>query len=464
MASARAVLARREARSAEQAALLRRTGGVLACLTVVAPGPDKDGPAVRAAFAAGARACADLVAARGWAELGRHTTDAPTGPELLLAVDADPADLKRALIALEDAAPAGRLWDLDVVAGLDAAGLPVILGRRALGLPARRCLVCDADAAACARSARHPLPVVVLARDAVAAGLDVGAARAASDLAVRALVVEAELAPKPGLVDPVTRGAHPDMDLPLLLRSAGALGDWFTASWLAGAAASGDDALRDRLVALGVAAEAAMRAVTGGVNTHKGALFALGLLLAAHGAEAAGADAGGAASVERVCARVGVLSGPLLSDWLARVATDDSHGSRAHRELGITGARGEAASGFATVRAVALPAYRARRAETGDEDDALRWTLVQLMAVGDDTNLYARGGAEALVAVRGWAGRLVRKAPDPARLAAALAQADAPFTERRWSPGGSADLLALTWLLDRLGAEPPVPTERTMEP
>ena len=68
--------------------------------------------------------------------------------------------------------------------------------------------------------------MLLLVRDAVATGVDVAAARAASDLAVRALVVEAELAPKPGLVDPVTNGAHPDMDLPLLLRSAAALGDW----------------------------------------------------------------------------------------------------------------------------------------------------------------------------------------------------------------------------------------------
>lgn len=456
MVSAQAVLARREARQAEQAELARRTGAALICLTIVAPGPDKDGPAVRAAFEAGARACTDLLAARGWAERGRHATDAPTGPELLLAVDADPAAVKAALVALEDAEPAGRLWDLDVVAGLGADGLPLILGRRALGLPPRRCLVCDADAAACARSARHPLPVLLLVRDAVAAGVDVAAARAASDLAVRALVVEAELAPKPGLVDPVTNGAHPDMDLPLLLRSAAALGDWFTASWLTGATASGDDDLRDRLVALGLAAEAGMRAVTGGVNTHKGALFGLGLLLAALGAEAS--QGGGApGDLGRVCTRVAALAGPLLDGWLARVATDTSHGSDAYRELGVTGARGEAASGFATAREVALPAYRARLATTGDEDDALRWTLVTLMSVCDDTNLYARGGAEALTTVRAWAARIVRKEPEPARLAAALAQADAPFTERRWSPGGSADLLALTWLLDRLGPETRTP-------
>lgn len=452
MAPARSVLARREARQDEQIALVRATGAPLVSLTIVAPGPDKDGPAVRAAFDAGARACADLLAARGWAELARRAVEAATGPELLLAVAADPAELKAALVALEDAAPLGRLWDLDVVAGLGEDGLPVVLGRSALGLPPRRCLVCDEDAAACARSARHPLPVVLLARDAVAAGVAVGPARAASGLAVRALVVEAELAPKPGLVDPVTNGAHPDMDLPLLLRSAEALGDWFTASWLAGATASDDSDLRDRLVALGLAAEAAMRAATGGVNTHKGALFGLGLLLAALGVEGSPEPGG---DVERACARVGALAGPLLADWLARVDTDASHGSAAFRELGVTGARGEAASGFATVRTVSLPAYRDRLAETGDADDALRWALVTLMAVCPDTNLYARGGAQALSAVQGWAARVVRKRPDPVRLAKALAQADAPFTERRWSPGGSADLLALTWLLDRLEAARP---------
>ena len=452
MVSAGAILARREARQREQVALARDAGVPLACLTIVAPGDEKDGAVTRSAFEAGRRALESLLTDRGWAERGRRATDAGTGPELLVAVATDAAALKTALVALEEAAPPGRLWDFDVVAGLDDDGLPVILGRRALGLPPRSCLVCDGDAAGCARSSNHPLPVVLLARDAVAAGVDVAAARAASDLAVRALVVEADLAPKPGLVDPVTSGAHPDMDLALLHRSAEGLRDWFTASWLVGATAGGDDTLRRRVVALGVAAEAAMRGVTGGVNTHKGALFGVGLLLAALGAEASGAP-----GEPDACARVGVLAGPLLAGWLARVGGDASHGSAAYRELGITGARGEAASGFATVREVSLPAYRARLARHGDADDALRWTLVTLMAVCPDTNLYARGGAEALEAVQAWAARIVSKEPDPGRLAAALAQADAPFTARRWSPGGSADLLALTWLLDRLGAACPPP-------
>jgi holo-ACP synthase / triphosphoribosyl-dephospho-CoA synthase len=455
MASLGQVLARRERRQAEQIALVRATGSSLACLTIVAPGPDKDGELTRVAFAAGRRAVDGLLRSRGWAERSRRETHGPTGPELLVAVAADAAELKAALVTLEDGEPTGRLWDLDVVSGLDDAGLPEILGRRRLGLPPRSCLLCEADAAACARAGRHPLTAVVLAREAIAAGVDVLPARAAADLAVRALIVEANLAPKPGLVDPVSNGAHRDMDLPLLHRSAEGLRDWFAASWLVGAVAPTDDALRARLVALGVAAEASMLTVTRGVNTHKGALFGIGLLLGALGADAS--RDGSAPDIRRTYERVGVLASPLLASWLSRVESDASHGSAAYRELGITGARGEAASHFATVRAVGLPALRARLAETGDEDDALRWALVSLMAVCPDTNLYARGGAEALKTVRGWAARVVAKVPDPARLASVLAQADAPFAERRWSPGGSADLLALTWLLDRLEAGNPLP-------
>ena len=223
-----------------------------------------------------------------------------------------------------------------------------------------------------------------------------------------------------------------------------------------------------------LAAEAAMRAGTGGVNTHRGALFSLGLLLAAQGAAATERSTAssvpaaalgraavlgspehlalklGPASLGEVCARVAGLAAPLLERWRETALdepVDPSHGAAALRDLGVTGARGEAVSGFATALDVGLPAYRDRLAAHGDPDDAARWALVRLIAVNADTNLVARGGATGLDFARAWATGVAERAPGPVALVNELAAADAEFTRRNLSPGGSADLLALTWLL-----------------
>ena len=79
-----------------------------------------------------------------------------TGPEALYVVEAHARELKQALVALEESHPLGRLWDIDVI---DPDAGPV--ARASLGLPARRCLVCEEPAHACARSRRHPLDEVL---------------------------------------------------------------------------------------------------------------------------------------------------------------------------------------------------------------------------------------------------------------------------------------------------------------
>lgn len=445
--SAQDHLNRREARAREQAKLAGL--GPVVSFTAVTPGPAKDDAVARRVATWARDAVASLCAERGWAVLASATTDAPTGPEWLLAVAAEASELKRALVGLEQAHPWGRLADLDVVVLHD--GLPTPLGRSHLGLPPRACLLCSQDAAACARSARHPLPLLLAERAWIARPCPAPDApphlnpTALADLAVRALIVEAELTPKPGLVDAANPGAHADMDLPLLLRSAQALRPWLRACYQAGVERPGDPS---PLVALGVDAERAMLAATDGVNTHRGALFSLGLALGALGA--------GTRDAASLRAGVAALARPLLEDWLARPTA--SHGTLAHQRTGALGARGEAASGFATVFDTGLPALLRRLALFGDEDDALRWALVALIAEHDDTNLIARGGVEGLRDAQAWASGVLRSRPDEAALAAELQDADRWFTARRLSPGGSADLLALTWFCWRVLHEPaPMP-------
>jgi holo-ACP synthase len=147
--SLEAVLAAREDRARLQAELLEAHPLPVLSLGVVCPGAVKDGPGPRAAFMAALGALEDLARERGWTCRGGHARYLPTGPEAVLSVDAPAEDLKRALVALEDGHPLGRLWDLDV---RDPAGP---LSRSRLGLPPRKCLVCPEPAHACARSRAH---------------------------------------------------------------------------------------------------------------------------------------------------------------------------------------------------------------------------------------------------------------------------------------------------------------------
>ncbi|GAB96038.1 holo-ACP synthase CitX [Kineosphaera limosa] len=440
------ILARREERRGDQLRLLARASAVVS-VTIVSPGPDKDDRTARHACTRAVAAVQRRLRESRWPVLGAQNVRAATGPEYLVAVEAPAVALKEALVDLEETHALGRLWDLDVVTGPDVDGLPVIIGRSALHRRPRRCLVCEQEAAGCARSARHPLAQVLASRRRLVAAES--QSQTDADLAVRALITEARLSPKPGLVDSFSTGSHDDMDLALLERSARALRPWLRACWLTGARQPGSV---EPLVRIGVAAEADLMAVTGGVNTHRGALFAMGLLMGALGAEHStpSCAAFDGCRLERLRGRVADLAAPLLQTWQATASGSVSHGSAAFRALGVTGARGEAASGFATAATIGLPAYRERRRSTGDEDDAQRWALVNLMAENADTNLVHRGGEPGLRFARTWARELVERRPDPAALTAAMSAAEAPFVARRLSPGGSADLLALTWLLDRL--------------
>ncbi len=142
----------RERRAARQLALMAALRVPVVTMTVVMPGPVKDSALSRSVLDAATTAVEALFAARSWRVRRIERSNGTTGPEALCAVEADPLTAKTALIDLEETHPLGRLWDLDVIC--PARG-PVV--RRTLGRPARRCLVCEAEAHACARSQRHGL-------------------------------------------------------------------------------------------------------------------------------------------------------------------------------------------------------------------------------------------------------------------------------------------------------------------
>lgn len=259
--------------------------------------------------------------------------------------------------------------------------------------------------------------------------------------AVAALVAEAELTPKPGLVDRRGGGAHGDMDVALMRASATALYDGFAR--MARAArrhGTPSRALREELAALGRAAERDMFATTGGVNTHRGAVWALGLLTAA----AALAPGGAPERLARKAARIA-----RHSDTACPPEALATNGARATAGYGVHGARGQAQAGFPHVTDVALPALRAVRARGAGETTARLDALLALMAALDDTCVLHRGGTEGLRTVQRGADAVLRSGGAGAEAGRAeLNLFDAELTRRRLSPGGCADLLAAALLLD----------------
>ena len=277
---------------------------------------------------------------------------------------------------------------------------------------------------------------------------DAEAAAKVGSYAYQALLKEVMLTPKPGLVDQRNSGAHRDMNLQMFLDSAGALAPWFARFVEIGATGPRlgyPGELLSRVRSAGLRCEAAMFKVTGGVNTHKGAIFSLGLLCSAAGLVIARGDR---VSRSAICAEVAVMCTGLVERELVRSGRSRTAGERIFTQHGLTGARGEAESGYATVRATALPAYDALRCDGISEDLALLQTLLELLAANGDTNLVSRGGLPGLQYVQRWAADLLAAGGALASDGLGrLAAFDDDLIARNLSPSGSADLLAVTWFL-----------------
>ena len=262
-------------------------------------------------------------------------------------------------------------------------------------------------------------------------------------LATQALIAEAELTPKPGLVDQRGSGAHHDLSLDLMRLSASVLEPFFAAMSSNSAGRELDTSLREELAEIGRGAERAMLKATYGSNTHKGAIWTLGLLVAAAGS-GVGQKAGEIAAVAGTIARLPDRAQPQLI----------THGDIARSRYGAFGARGEACNDFPHVTGFALSALREQRAAGYSEEVSRLDALLSVMCQLDDTCLLYRGGIEALDLVKSGA-RAVLMAGGCGSVQGRkqLWAFDRELIAKRISPGGSADLLAAAIFLDAVEHE-----------
>lgn len=441
----------REARYLMQQAMLARyPGASLVCLTMNIAGPVKTTAAIERAFSWGMdNVRAVLAGNRLLFEADIHEK---TGPEAVFVFSGDAVEVKRRLCLLEDGCAMGRLLDIDVIRPDGEK-----IARTQIGLPARKCLLCGQDAPVCARSRAHTVAELFeRTHQIIDAHFADAYARRAAQQAQRALLYEVAITPKPGLVDRANAGAHADMDIFTFLDSACALRNYFEMCARIGLAFRGKNPVDcfDSLRTPGLLAEQAMKDATGGVNTHKGAIFSLGIVCAALGM---GYDGEGS-DVHAALVRCGEMTRMRMEQELAGIGCGEARtfGEAIYKKSRIGGVRAETASGFASVRDASLPRLREALAAGLNLNDAGLCALVSLMARTQDTNAVRRGGEKLAEKLREGAAALDARiaghlaegnlASQMDSIRQALVRWDEMLSEKRVSPGGCADLLALTLL------------------
>lgn len=267
-------------------------------------------------------------------------------------------------------------------------------------------------------------------------------------LALEAMLLEVSVTPKPGLVDRNNSGAHKDMDFFTFMKSAASLAGSFTKfsqeGFSGGMRGIPPADIFGAVRGIGVEAERRMFRATGGINTHKGEIFSLGLL-----ASCAGYIAGSGREVtaDETMRLAGEMCAGICERDFAGVREKSpamlTKGERVYLAHGITGIRGEAEAGYPVVRTAALPALRGYLAGGMGMNDALCMTLIHIMANAHDTNIISRHDMMTAHEVMTTARGMIESGfgiEDIRRL-------DREYIARWISPGGAGDLLAATYFM-----------------
>jgi holo-ACP synthase/triphosphoribosyl-dephospho-CoA synthase len=437
------MLRARDGRVMAQHQLLERFHKPLLFFTMNIPGPVKISPLIRLGFNEGVRRVELALREAEIPIVFEKVIDYKTGFEKYYVLDGDVRKIKHLTSALENQDRLGRLFDMDV---LDVDGRK--LSRQELGLPGRTCFVCSQPAQVCARSRRHTVPVLVrnvhrILEDFVLNTVEV--------FMEEALMGEVAATPKPGLVDLDNSGAHKDMDchtfavstkaiLPELMKMAQKGWTW-------------DGTGTDLFLALrpmGAAAEKVMFHATSNVNTHKGIIFSLGLVVSFalwHLQKEHCIRSGD------ILSSIGTSVTPVLEQDFAKIDSfhPHTHGEVLYVKEGCRGIRGEAMDGFPAVASIGLPALRLFTEEKRPDNEACIQTLLLLMSQVEDTNILSRSNQETLIYAQNAAKAILDKGgaftPEGIK---AVWQLNDDFVKRNISPGGCADLLILSIFLERM--------------
>ncbi len=431
------MLQARDERAETQRRLLSVYRLPLVCFTMNIAGPVKNTPLIERAFLDGLATLENVLPCESIRY--KQVDFAVTGCQAFFVVDMPASRLKQHCIAIETATSSGRLFDMDV---LDTDG------KKLERTVERGCIVCGAQGRSCAAGRRHTVAELQACTYRILYDHFVKADREKiAALATDCLVREVLTTPKPGLVDRRNNGSHTDMTLQTFLDSASALKPYFAECFDIGRTNTEQTPAYTfaLLREAGKRAEHTMFSATHGVNTHKGAIYSMGALCGSIGRlwspEQSKMDI---ESVAKTCA-----------DLVAQSVYNDLHdkasnsaGLCAYRKEGITGIRGEVAAGFPSVMHTSIPAYRDALNQGLDDNHAGVIALLHLIGTVQDTTLYHRGGIDGMKYAADTVRELLESTPYPS--VSQIEALDDAFISRNLSPGGSADLLAVTYFLNEI--------------
>ena len=429
------ILEARERRAELQKKLLSRYGGTLISFTMNIAGPVKNTPLIERAFRYG---LSELVSS-----LPRHkilfecSRSEPQGCESMISVDLDAESIKDICVRIEESSRLGRLFDMDVIAPN---------GEKLERKRQRACLVCGKVGRECSAGRLHPVDEIVAVTEGI---MTEQLARIDADriggLATECLIREVQTTPKPGLVDLRNKGSHTDMDVDLFIKSAVSLKPYFGECVRIGIENKDHTHSEtfNHLRRAGLRAETAMYEATHGVNTHKGLIYSLGVLLCALGRHWTAEQ-----PISDRCVLLSEASALVRESAIADLesASGTTAGEKLFLQYGLQGIRGEVVSGFSSVEKYSLPVYEEALMAGLSQNDAGVRALIALISAIDDTNIYHRGGAHGAQFAKEYAVRLLEDEFD----SKAVERMDDEFIKRNLSPGGSADLLAITYFLHSL--------------
>ena len=387
----------------------------------------------KAAEKAAAETLGKMATEKGRVILREEISYETTGSQAFFLLDLPADRIKRKMTEIEEYHALGRLFDIDVI-GPD--GIP--LSRTQFGLPARTCMVCGENAKICARSGAHSAEIIAYTLDDLVHSYfrDKEADRVAI-CATRALLYEVSTTPKPGLVDRANQGSHSDMDYFTFVDSSATLCHWFRDMFCVGWDHADDspEELFRRLQFIGKMADRAMFRATGGVNTHQGLIYAVTIIAAAIGKMMRTGSAEDIPEKELIeeCRRIG------------RCSLQEKFGSSGKLTKTAFGARGEAAEGFPHALNIGLPAIRRWLAEGCSLNDASCAALLAIIAETEDTNMIRRGGSGEAERRREEAREILRSMTAET-IVTDISKLDSDYIRHHLSPGGSADILAISLL------------------
>ena len=443
------ILNARENRVKIQQKMLQKAPTCLLSFTLNIPGPVKVFPYTKWAYEVGSSIISKGVSLLNGDVLEQFEAKNETGWEGFFALNLPPEEIKTYLLEQEEHHPLGRLFDFDVLR-TDGSKL----SRQELGFPERTCLLCGNPAFLCGRSRTHSAQELLAKEIELMENFFIS--RLSNHIGLlmqKALFYEVNTSLKPGLVDRLHNGSHKDMRLSTFINSAYSLTDYFCQCVKEGLSCDCSKKelplLFQKLRGIGKQAEKNMLFATQGINTHKGIVFSGGILCAAIGYYISTnskdiSSENFLLSLPEICR---CMLPELLSDYLTLTPdTAKTNGEKLYLKYKITGIRGEAKEGFPLLFNVGFPLFQAVLKEDFTLWQAGLITLLNYIAYTEDTNLIIRSDYQLACKIQKDLQQFLAHATYEKQLSI-LPKLDAFFVSRNISPGGSADMLALTYFL-----------------